>query len=81
MLLCFPGRHVSLCDLLELHRGRRVHGAGRSSAARGGRVRRGEGLHHPRGHRRLPHRADQCRSSVTQWGVHSWPQVTASAAG
>lgn len=72
VLLCFPGRHVSLCDLVELHRGRRVHRAGRSPAARGGCVRRGEGVHHPRGHRRLPHRADQCRC------MHSWQQLAVS---
>uniref|UniRef100_A0A5F9CT58 Adenylosuccinate synthase 1 n=1 Tax=Oryctolagus cuniculus TaxID=9986 RepID=A0A5F9CT58_RABIT len=52
-------RDLPLRDLLQLHRGWRVHRPGHPSPEHRRRVRRGEGVHHPRGHRGLPHRADQ----------------------
>lgn len=67
-------RDLPLCDIIQLHGGRRVHGAGHPPSEHRRRLRRGEGLHHTRGHRRLPHRADQCESPALEgpWGTGEW---------
>lgn len=52
-------RDLPLCDVIQLHSGWRVHGPGHPTPEHRRCVWRGEGLHHPRGHRGLPHRANQ----------------------
>lgn len=59
-------RDLPLCDVLQLHGGRRVHGPGHSPTEHRRGLRRGEGLHHTRGHWGVPHRADQCESPSQQ---------------
>lgn len=59
-------RDLPLCDVLQLHCGRRVHGPGHSPTEHRRGLRRGEGLHHTRGHWGVPHRADQCESPSQQ---------------
>lgn len=55
-------RDLPFCDIIQLHRGRRVHGPGHPATEHRRGLWRGEGLHYTRGHRRLPHRADQRES-------------------
>lgn len=59
-------RDLPLCDIIQLHGGRRVHRAGHPPPEHRRRLRRGEGLHHTRGHRRLPHGADQRESPAPE---------------
>ncbi|XP_069415817.1 adenylosuccinate synthetase isozyme 1 isoform X2 [Ovis canadensis] len=50
---------LPLRDVLQLHGRRCVHWPGHPAPEHRRGLRRGQGLHHTRGHRRLPHRADQ----------------------
>ena len=51
------GRHVPVRDVVQLQRGRCVHGPGRAAALRRRRLRRGEGVHDARRRGTIPHRA------------------------
>ena len=62
--LALSHRDLPLCDVLQLHGGRRVHWPGHPAPEHRRGLRRGQGLHHTRGHRRLPHRADQRESAA-----------------
>lgn len=64
-------RDLPVCDVLQLHGGRRVHRPGHPAPEHRRGLWRGEGLHHPRGRRRLPHRADQRESPApgTLWAL------------
>lgn len=81
-------RDLPLCDIIQLHGGRRVHRAGHPPPEHRRRLRRGEGLHHTRGHRRLPHGADQRESPALEgprgpcgWADrHPWGRPRAPAA-
>lgn len=62
LVLFCPCRDVPVCDLVQLHSGRRVHRSGNAPSERRGGLRGRQGVHDQSRHRGVPHGAEQRKS-------------------
>lgn len=56
-------RDVPVCDVIQLHGGRGLHGPRYAASERRGGLRRRQGVHHQSGHRSISLRAEQRKTT------------------